>query len=229
MPLMKGVFVVIPAHNEGPVLGEVLDGIASECSDAEVVVVDDGSTDDTFHVARERPVHVIQHAVNLGQGAALRTGFDYALARGAEILITFDADGQMSPNDISRLVEPIVQGRSDVVLGTRFASTKPEGMRTSRKILLKLALVWTRLTTRLPFSDVHNGLRAFSSAAARSMSMSQDRMAHASELLHEIVNKRLRWEEVPVLIRYTEYSRRKGQTMLGAVDILADLFWRGRH
>jgi glycosyltransferase involved in cell wall biosynthesis len=216
-------FVVIPARNEEAVLGDVLDELARVQPRMELVVVDDGSTDHTRERASNRGAHVLQHIVNIGQGASLRTGFDYALEMGAEIVVTFDADGQMDPQDIEAIVEPIAIGDCDVVLGTRFATHRPEGMKPLRRILLRTALRFTRMTTRLQITDVHNGFRAFSRKAVGSMNLTQNRMAHASEIVHEIARLGLRFKEVPVRIRYTEYSSRKGQSAWGALDILVDL------
>src|SRR5439155_7954334 len=105
--LPAGTFVVIPAHNEELMLGSVIDDVIGLYPDADVVVVDDGSSDRTHDVAATRGVHLLRHIVNLGQGAALRTGFDFALASGAAIIATFDADGQMDARDLPDLVDPV--------------------------------------------------------------------------------------------------------------------------
>jgi len=221
-------FIVIPARNEEPVLGAVLDDLVATHPRAQVVVVDDGSSDHTPEVAAARRVHVLRHIVNLGQGASLRTGIDYALAMGAEIVVTFDADGQMSASDIPAIVNPLATGDADVALGTRFAVHRPEGMSAARRLLLRAALIFTRLTSGLPVTDVHNGFRALNRKALEAMILTQNRMAHASEIIHEIARLKLRWTEVPVRISYSDYSRRKGQSSLGAVDILLDLIFAKR-
>lgn len=220
--------IVIPGFNEEPVLGEVLDELVAKYPSAVIVVVDDNSTDQTYEVAASRAVHLLRHAVNLGQGAALRTGINYALSLGAEVVVTFDADGQMNPDDIEHLVEPVASGAFDVALGTRFADRKPEGMGLIRKLVLTAAVVFTRLTARLAVSDTHNGFRALSRKAAQSIQITQNRMAHASEILEEIYRLKLSWVEVPVSIRYTAHSKRKGQSSLAAIDIVMDLFSKPR-
>ena len=225
MNFERKVFVVVPAHNEEQVLGQVLDELAEACPSAPVVVVDDCSTDATYHVAECRPVHLLRHVANLGQGAALKTGIDHALAQGAEIIVTFDADGQMVADEIPSIVAPVASGDYDVAFGTRFGSIAPVGMTRLRRITLLSARTFTRLTTRLPFTDAHNGFRALNRKAAEVIVFTQDRMAHASEIAREVVRLDLRWTEVPVTIRYTEYSKKKGQTLLSAFDILSDLFW----
>ncbi len=123
---MGTIFVVIPAYNEGPVIQEVLREVIQTGN--EVVVVDDGSSDGTYELVEELPVHLLRHTVNLGQGAALATGIQYALMQGAQIIVTFDADGQHSPDDIACLAAPVADDLAEVALGSRFlsgASTVP--------------------------------------------------------------------------------------------------------
>ena len=220
---MSGYHVVIPVFNEAPVLGGVLDELLDIVAGDQVVVVDDCSTDESYEVAVARPVHLLRHAVNLGQGAALRTGIRYALDLPGRALVTFDADGQMSPDDVAHVVGPVLSGQYDAVLGTRFGGVRPEGMRLSRRMVLRAGIHFTRATARLPLSDAHNGFRALSVEAARSIRITQNRMAHASEILSEIARLGLTWTEVPVRIRYTDHSRAKGQSSLAALDILFDL------
>jgi glycosyltransferase involved in cell wall biosynthesis len=216
-------FVVLAAYNEAPAIGPVLDDLVATCPDACIVVVDDGSSDGTAGIASRYPVRVLRHVVNRGQGAALATGFEYALARGAEILVTFDADGQMAASDIARVCLPITMGQTDVVLGTRFSSVRSSGMPVSRLVTLRLGTAFTRMTSGLPLTDTYNGLRAFSRSAAERLRIRQDRMGHGLELVYEIARHGLRWREMPVSIRYTEYSRAKGLSSLAAIDIVADL------
>ena len=173
-------FVVIAAYNEASVIGSVLDDLVTTCPEACVVIVDDGSSDGTFEVASGYPVRVLRHAVNRGQGAALATGFAYALARDAEIVVTFDADGQMAASDIARICEPISSGEAEVVLGTRSAA-RSTGMPVSRFLTLRLGTTFTRVTSGLPVTDTYNGLRAFSRTAAERIHIRQDRMGHGLE------------------------------------------------
>jgi glycosyltransferase involved in cell wall biosynthesis len=210
---------VIPAFNEATVIGGVVRELIAH--DLNVVVVDDGSSDETAGEARKAGAIALRHALNRGQGAALQTGIDYCLSHGARILVTFDADGQHRSDDIPRLVRPVLDGTVDVVLGSRFLGTT-ENMPLRRSVLLKLAVLFTRLHSRARVTDVHNGLRVFSRTAATKIKISQDRMAHASELIDQIVGSGLSYQEVPVHVRYTEYSRAKGQRASGALKILAD-------
>ena len=159
--------------------------------------------------------------MNRGQGAALQTGLDYSLRAGARYVVTFDADGQHSGADVPALLAPILAGRCDVVLGSRFLGD-PGSIPFVRRQLLRAAVLFTRLTTGLAISDTHNGLRALSRRAASRIHLTLDRMAHASELLDQVRAAGLRYAEVPVHVCYTRYSRAKGQGHLGAVKILAD-------
>lgn len=213
------IWVVVPAYNEASVIGGVVEGLTSRGH--RVVVVDDGSADDTAEVARKAGAVVLRHAVNRGQGAALQTGITFALRRGAEQIVTFDSDGQHDPGDVEALVTPLRTGRADVTLGSRFIGSS-EGMPGLRKAILSLAVVFTRVASGARVTDTHNGLRAFTRTAAAKLDIRLDRMAHASEILDQIVRNDLSFEEVPVHIRYTDYSKRKGQSSLAALRILAD-------
>lgn len=214
------IIVVIAAFNEADVIGPVVRDIRQ--SYPNVVVVDDGSSDGTAACALASGAVILRHPVNLGQGAALQTGITYALARGGEFVVTFDADGQHACADIARMVRALIENDAEVALGSRFLG-KAVGISTARRILLRLAVLFTRLTTGLKVTDTHNGLRVFTRAAARKVKITQNRMAHASELLDQVARHKMSYVEVAVTISYTNHSRAKGQTILGAADIFGDL------
>ena len=172
----------------------------------------------------------MRHGLNRGQGAALQTGIDFSLEKEADIIITFDADGQHQVTDIERLVEPIIKGEVDVVLGSRFISSPKSKVQSPkstipflRVVVLKLAVFFDRFRTGLKITDTHNGLRAFSYKAAQKIKMTQDGMAHASEILERVASNNLRYKEIPVSIKYTDYSKKKGQSIFNSFKILADL------
>lgn len=211
--------VVIAAYREEAAIGPVVAQLRA--SYPHVVVVDDGSGDLTAERALAAGAIVVSHLVNRGQGAALQTGIAYSLGAGARYIVTFDADGQHRPEDIPALVLPLVRGETDVCLGSRFladADTVP----VARRILLFLAVVFTWVTSRMNVTDAHNGLRAFSREAAARLDIQLDRMAHASEVLDQIRRSGLRYREVPVRIRYTEYSLAKGQRSGAALKVALD-------
>lgn len=217
------IWVICPAFNEATTIGRVLAELRRGQGDYNIVVVDDGSNDATRRIAADVATAVISHPINLGQGAALKTGIDYALSEGADYLVTFDTDGQHLVSDIPRLLEALDRGRADFALGSRFLTASGE-MPLSRRILLFAATVFTTATTGLRLTDTHNGLRAFTRRGAAALQLRQDRMAHASEILAEIARSRLRYVEVPVTIAYTDYSMAKGQRAGDFVMILLDLF-----
>jgi glycosyltransferase involved in cell wall biosynthesis len=218
------VWIVVAAYNEAPRLAQALRGLREY--PGTVVVVDDGSRDNTFDIALQEDVWVLRHLVNCGQGAALQTGIDFALANGADIVVTFDGDGQHSANDVPRLVAPIVSGQCEVALGSRFLDSNTR-MPWRRRMVLKMAVLFTRVVSRVKVSDTHNGLRAFSRSAAQRLRIRENRMAHASEILHKIKSLGLTFCEVPVRISYSAETLAKGQSGWNAVSI-ASQFLLGR-
>jgi len=206
----------VPAYNEGPALASALGPLCRRYR--EVVVVDDGSSDETAEIAARFPVHLLRHAINLGQGAALQTGLEYALDCGSSLLVTFDADGQHGVQDVEALVAPIRAGQADVVLGSRFLGSA-RGLPWGRRMVLKGGVLFTRIVSHLNVTDTHNGLRAFSRRAAACISIHQNRMAHASEILDLIHREGLRYCEVPVSIHYDRRTLDKGQSSWSAVKI----------
>lgn len=215
---MKRV-IVIPAYNEAATIAVVA---ASARPYGDVVVVDDGSQDATAYEARRAGANVLRHLVNRGQGASLMTGTRKALALGADVIVHFDADGQHDAADIPALVAPIEAGIADAVFGSRFLGSAIN-MPKSRRIALKGATLITRWATGLAVSDAHNGLRALSCRVAPEFRITHDRMAHNTEIVHFVARKNLAWREVPVTVRYTPYSLRKGQHLTDASRILFDL------
>lgn len=215
------VWVVIAAYNEAAAVARVVGDIKR--AGYQPVVVDDGSTDVTGTLAETAGGIVVRHPINLGQGAGLQTGIEFALREGADVIVTFDADGQHRATDVAVLIDALAKRGADFVLGSRFlgASLKQP---LSRRMLLKAATFFTRLTTGLRVTDTHNGLRAMTRRGASCIKLCQNRMAHASEILHQIAASRLNYVEVPVTIEYSAYSLAKGQRLGDAFMILTDLF-----
>jgi glycosyltransferase involved in cell wall biosynthesis len=217
------IFIVVPAYNEARMIGSVAARLLRICPN--VVVVDDGSRDDTAGQLAGTSAYWLRHPINRGQGAALQTGIEFALRKGAEIVVTFDADGQHDENDIERMVAPIARGECDVTLGSRFLGAA-QNMPLSRKIVLKLGILFTRVVSRIQVSDTHNGLRAFSRSAALGLRIRLDRMGHASEILDQIQEHRWRFQEVPVTIHYSAYSLARGQSSWNALTIGFQVLFR---
>jgi glycosyltransferase involved in cell wall biosynthesis len=215
------IWIVMPAYKEAARIRGTLAELLPEHPN--VVVVNDGSPDDTGVVAKSCGVWVVTHPINRGQGAALQTGIDFALRRGAEFIVTFDSDGQHDPADIPAMLAPVQSGEADIALGSRFLG-HTIGMPFSRRLVLKAAVIFTRIVSRIAVTDSHNGFRVFSRSAAQAIRIRQDRMAHASEILDEIRRLGLRFKEVPVTIRYSEATLEKGQSSWNAVRIVWQFF-----
>ncbi len=216
------VVAVIPAYNEEVRVALAIKDAASFVDD--VVVVDDCSRDATLSAAYEAGAHVVHHVVNRGQGAALQTGTEYALNElNADMIVHFDADGQMRGEDIPVLLEPLYRNEADVVLGSRFMGKKAD-MPLTRFLTLRAALLFTMMVSGIRVTDTHNGFRALSAKAAREMSITIDRMAHGSEILDLIKVKKLKFVERPVSIRYTQDTLKKGQSFFDGFTVIKDFF-----
>ncbi len=215
-------WVVIPAFNEQAAVGDVVRRVRPFAG--EVVVVDDGSADGTYAAAAEAGAVTLRHAVNRGYGAALVTGSQYALEHGASTIVHFDADGQFEETDIPRLAAALTPGSKSAALGSRFLGTAV-GLPKLRRVTLKLAILFTWAVSGVRLTDAHNGFRAFTKEAWREFRLRQDRMAFSSELVDELVRTGTSFVEVPVTVKYTEYSKRGSkQGSLPAVRIVKDIF-----
>lgn len=211
-------------YNEASVVGAVIEGLREVFP--YVVCVDDGSTDGSQEAARAAGAVVVQHPVNLGQGASLQTGIEYALNDpDLDCIITFDADGQHRVVDAQAMAERIKSGEAEIVLGSRFLDKRTK-LSPAKRLVLRTAAVQSRMATGLALTDAHNGLRALSPKVASGIHLTQNRMAHASELVHQIAEMKPKWVEQPVEIIYTDYSKAKGQSLLNSVNIIADLLFR---
>jgi glycosyltransferase involved in cell wall biosynthesis len=216
------VFILIPSYNEGKVIANTIAPLIEK--GYQVVVIDDCSTDDTADVLSSYPIHYLRHSINLGQGAAIQTGIFYAQKCGANYAVTFDADGQHNYTEIPKMLEPLEAGRADVVMGSRFMKGGvAEDIAAVRKNIIKTAIIVNGILTGLWLSDAHNGFRALNRTAIEKIRITQNRMAHATEILSLIKNANLRYEEVPVHIVYTDYSRNKGQSNLNSIHIVLDI------
>lgn len=217
---MKTV-IVMAAYNEQGSVGKVISDLQAHHYQ-DIIVVNDGSRDETEEEATGAGATVLSHVINRGQGAALQTGIDYALADGADIIVTFDADGQHHAKDIKRLITPVQQGKVDVTLGSRFLKNTTTAPFT-RRAILKMGALTMKLFYGLRLTDSHNGLRALSRKAAESIRLRSDGMEHASEIIQQIAEHNLRYKEVPNTITYSTYSLKKGQDDSAAVKIMAKM------
>jgi glycosyltransferase involved in cell wall biosynthesis len=225
----EDVWLVVPLYNEAAVIADVVGEARSVFP--KIVCVDDGSLDASAERAEQAGAAVVRHPVNLGQGAALQTGFDYALGDpSTRYVVTYDADGQHQIHDVEVMLERIRQGDVRVVFGSRFLDERTEAG-TMKRLVLRAAIAYTNLTTGTRLTDAHNGLRVLHRDVVERLDITQNRMAHASEIVSQIGAMRFDGEKVayaeePVHILYTDYSKAKGQSLWNAVNILAELIWR---
>lgn len=214
--------IIIPAFNESQVLLKVLKSLPKEIenvSKIETFVVDDGSTDDTYHQALKANVKVIKHHLNRGVGAATKTGIELAKRKRIDVVVTFDADGQHYPKDIEKIIKPIISKEADLVIGSRFK--KSQKIPLDRLYLNRLANVATLFLFGVFSTDSQSGLRAFSKKAFNLINFKSDRMEFSSEVLLEARRNNLKIVEVPTRAIYTDYSRTKGQKNSNAIPIFA--------
>ncbi|MCV7176570.1 glycosyltransferase family 2 protein [Mycolicibacterium sphagni] len=220
-------WIIVPAFNEATVIGDVIADLRQVFD--HVVCVDDGSKDDTADIALRAGAHVVRHPVNLGQGAAIQTGVEYARSQpGAAVFVTFDADGQHRVKDVLVMIDRLSKGDVDVVIGTRFAGSTVSQTPPLKRLVLRTAARLSRSSQRLRLTDAHNGLRVFNKTVADNLSLTMNGMSHAGEFIALIVENHWRVAEEPVEILYTEYSMSKGQPLLNGINIVFDGFLRGK-
>jgi len=214
-------WLIVPCYNEGQVIQEVL--ASARETFPNIVGVNDGSADDSAAQIRAAGAHLVDHPVNLGQGAAIQTGVEYARKQpGAEFFVTFDADGQHQVKDVVRMIERLRTEPLDIIVGTRFAGQENSQVPWIKRAVLKTVVMLSPRTKKLGLTDAHNGLRAFNRKVAEEMNIRMNGMSHASEIVSMIDQHGWRVDEEPVDILYTEYSMSKGQSLINGVNILAD-------
>jgi glycosyltransferase involved in cell wall biosynthesis len=215
---------VVPVYNEAPVIGSVIKEILVRCP--HVVCVNDGSTDNSQDEILNAGAYLVNHPINMGQGAALQTGIEFArMLPGVRRLVTFDADGQHRVEDAMRMLDILEDTGVDIVLGSRFLG-EVNGASVLRRTVLKLAVQFTNATTGVKLTDAHNGLRALNRHVADTLRITASDMTHASEIIDLIARNGYDYVEVPVTINYTDYSMTKGQSVINAVNIAFDTLLR---
>lgn len=221
---LSDTWVVVPTYDEAPVIATVVEALLGTFE--HVVCVDDASTDGSGEVARAAGARVVRHPINLGQGAALATGLAFVLAQpGARRLVTFDADGQHRVADAEAMARRLDAESLDVVLGSRFLGTATH-VPPLKRAVLRAGIAWSNATTGVRTTDAHNGLRAMTTGVAAGLVLTQNRMAHASEIVEQVGAGGWCWAEHPVEVLYTDYSRSKGQSVWNSVNILTELVFR---
>ncbi|MFT7615538.1 MAG: glycosyltransferase involved in cell wall biosynthesis [Candidatus Woesearchaeota archaeon] len=222
------IFFVIPAYNEGTVLVSVLKNLQKE-GYKNLIVIDDGSTDNTQENMQPLNIIYLKHVVNRGQGAALQTGIEYAKNQDkCKYIVTFDSDGQHRIADLPHMLPLLEKNECDIVLGSRFLKKSSRKLvPLKKKILLKGALIITYFFSPIHLTDTHNGYRVMNKRAANQINITMDGFEHASEIIDEIAKHKIRYKEAPVTIDYTEYAKQKGQRISNSIKILIKMLLRG--
>ena len=215
------VHITIPMYNDEKMILNVIKSLNNE-GYKNIVVVDDGSRDNGYDVVKKNTdVIVTKHIINRGQGAALQTGMEIAIDKGAKYIVHFDSDGQHDVKDIDHMLDTLIEGKYDIILGSRFLQKNDIPLK--KRIVLKLGIFFTYLLSQIWLTDVHNGLRVMTVDTAKKLDLQHDRMEHASEILDKIKVLDLKYKEVPVTIHYTYYSQAKGQSISNSINIAMKL------
>jgi polyprenyl-phospho-N-acetylgalactosaminyl synthase len=209
---------IVPAYNEEKRIGSVVRSLFKHVD--KVVVVDDCSSDKTKITAKEAGALVLSHSINRGQGASLETGQSYARQIGADYILHFDGDGQLDVNDINPALEKLKKEKADILFGSRFLNKNSNIPVAKKYFIHPLAKIFDRFFTGLRLTDAHNGFRILNNKALNKIQITQDRMAHASEIPRLTKKHNLNYTEFSVHVTYYEF----GQNIGGGVNILKDIF-----
>jgi polyprenyl-phospho-N-acetylgalactosaminyl synthase len=221
----NGTWCIVPMYNEGLVVGDVIRDLKRVFTN--VICVDDGSSDDSVRKARGEGALVIVLPINIGQGGALSAGFSFLkTVPDAKYVVTFDSDGQHDPKDAMSLLYHLHTNRLDIVFGTRFSTEVQSNVPRIKKYMLRSIALVNRIVNGSKLTDSHNGLRAMTVEVVDRFKLTQYGMAHASEFVSIALKNRLKYDEIPTTIRYTNYSKSKGQSLWNGVNIISDLYWR---
>jgi len=206
---------IVPCYNEEDGVYIVVDTLLNVgILEKNIILIDDGSTKgEVLKLKRDKRynINIITHENNKGQGAALRSGVEFAKKNGARYMVTIDSDGQHLVNDSLQMLNFLHQHNNiEVVIGSRFLGNAVN-IPFSRKIILKIAILFTFITTGKLFTDVHNGLRVFRSSFFEKFTITEDGMAHASEILDCLARKNINYKEFPVTVLYSNHTLKKGQ------------------
>lgn len=216
------VMAAIPAYNEEKTIAKVL--LRARRLVDSVIVVDDGSTDDTAMIAEGLGARVIKHERNLGYGAAIRSCFGAARDSKADVLVTIDADGQHDPEQIARLIDPIKDGSADLVLGSRFMRDAGDRQPPRyRRAGIRLLTRFTEVASGTQFSDAQSGFRAYSRKAFERIAPTEQGMGVSVEILMKAAEHGLRIVEVPVSIKYGDMKTSTHNPLYHALDVAASL------
>lgn len=215
----KDLWIIIPAWNAAPTIGKVLEDLKNLSLSADIVVIDDGSQDETSQLAIHGGAHVLRHATNKGYGASVKRGVAYALSQGGKIFVTLGADNQRDVRDILILAAALEAGTCDMVIGSKFLA-RNQGIPIER--------IWANLIIRSVFNalfgshftDVTSGFKIFNISVAGQLDRLSDDYSFDADLCVRIVKARLKYQEVPVRVYYHEHSTKMRHPFFVLIRIL---------
>jgi len=218
----------IPAYNEEKTIAEVV--LKAGCHVGEVLVCDDGSKDMTQIIARKNGAHVVEHQKNMGYGATMQTLFIKARELGADVLVVFDGDGQHDPDEIPELVKPVLEGRADIVIGSRFINGARMNVPLYRRMGILLITLLTKIFSGYPISDAQSGFRAFNHKALEKLKITEDGWGSSVEVFFRAHDVGLRIVEVPVNCDYKDYPKAsKHEPLRQGISIVASIISHAIH
>jgi glycosyltransferase involved in cell wall biosynthesis len=218
----NNVYILIPVYNEESKISEVVTGLKKYFNN--VVVVNDGSTDSTIDVLKELDVIVVNHLLNLGQGAAISTGINFIKTlKNVDAVITFDADGQHSVKDAIAFANEIIKCDENIIFGSRFIKHRMNIPPMKRRVLSFITFVTNKIT-KMNLTDTHNGLKAYKRNILKDIKIEIDGFAFESEIIKIVSKNNISYKELPTNTIYTEYSKNKGQKLRNGLIILEDIY-----
>ncbi len=223
--MTNDIAIVVPVFNEKKVIKDFLHSLKKERPKDTIIIVNDCSTDNSGEILEQIDgIYLLTHEINMGQGAALQTGIEFARKLGLRYAVTIDSDGQHNPKDIKLFEETMKKGKYDIVLGSRFLGNA-QNISFIKKIVLKMAIIFTWIISGIKLTDTHNGFRMIK-ISNKKFNITQNRMAHASEVIDVIKNNNLKYKEIPCAILYNEYTKQKGQKLLNSLNIILEILFK---
>jgi glycosyltransferase involved in cell wall biosynthesis len=224
---IKNIYIIVPAYNEELVIKSTIQGLEEHFEN--IIVVNDGSTDNTAQEISNLNITLINHSINLGVGAAIQTAFKFILdnCEDATGIITFDADGQHDVKDACEISKMLLSGDEDIIFGSRFLGYQ-DNIPVFKRMVLKIIAKITSLMTSVNLSDAHNGLKGFKVSAISKINLEINSYAYESELIMQVQKNNLLYREISTNISYSDYSKKKGQKLSNGLIIIEDLLklWR---
>lgn len=220
--MFENIYILIPVFNEERQIKKVIEELSKTFKN--IIVINDGSTDKTEKILKTLNVIHLKHSINLGQGAAISTGFKFIQKlKDAYAVVTFDADGQHSAKDAELFAKEILLCKEEIIFGSRFLDNK-SNIPFIKKVVLSIVVMFTNILSKINLTDAHNGLKAFKTSCLNKLDIDIDGFGFESQIIHQASKKKITYKEMPTNTMYTTYSKKKGQRLINGLIILEDLF-----